>query len=203
MKSPCAILSLLIILSITACGNEKPGTTLIAGKVVDGEYRILKESFNKDKSINVLQIINFSCVHCYNAWQELKEINKTRTSKFSIETIPIAFAKDRDDVVRIFYLAIAKNNEKLVIDEIFSAKFKEKLDFQKTNDLKILAKKLGVLNEYILESSEHSVNLIMKREKDFAHSIGAESTPIWIVNQKISIKPSKENLNKILADISS
>ena len=195
--SPKLILALLAVL-LSGCG---PADYLYPATSLKGEYRAVRPPPQTLAVVQVEQIINFSCKHCYQAWKELEQLALRAHGRLEIVTLPIVFANGSEHATRLFHVAKRERGERQAIAAIFAAAFDEGKDLRNESSVIEVAEKLLLRELYIREKGASWVNAAIARDRARAARYDLSRTPSWVIAEQWIVKPDAANMWLIINNL--
>ncbi len=203
MKKIFAVILILTFLSTPSFGADAE---------IKGKYEVIgsTEGLKGASQVELLELFNYSCGHCYRFLETSKKLRKKYGAKLFHKKYPIYWGEQTAYPAMAFYISDSLGMEEKFTQELFDTNFKLNINIFRSRVIKLLARDYGIDKEMSsgMESKkiEAKVNKGLKMARDYK----ANETPTIIINNVLKVTPSlsggdvvkmTENLDLIIGDI--
>jgi protein dithiol oxidoreductase (disulfide-forming) len=168
-----------------------------AEEKIRGKYEVIGDisKLKNAKTIEMVELFNYSCGHCYKFLETSKRLRSKFKDKLHHKKFPIYWGNQTPYPAMAFYIADELGVEEEFTQELFDTTFKLGVDIFQIKVIKFLARDFkidkemteGMQSAVIKAKTDHSLEL--------AKQFKANETPTIIINDVLKVAPSMTNGN--------
>lgn len=183
MKHVIALLACLALLW--------PASAFSADKI-KGKYEVIGDLNNLKnvKQIEMLELFNYSCGHCYRFLETSKRLHKKYKSKLLHRKSPIYWGNQTAFPAMAFYIADEQGMEEKFTKELFDTNFLMKINIFQPRVIKLLSKDHGIEKEMSEGMNDPRIKEKVQASLALAKKYSANETPTIIINETLKVAPS-------------
>jgi protein dithiol oxidoreductase (disulfide-forming) len=203
MKKIFAVILILTFLSTPSFGADAE---------IKGKYEVIgsTEGLKGASQVELVELFNFSCGHCYRFLETSKKLRKKYGAKLFHKKYPIYWGEQTAYPAMAFYISDSLGMEEKFTQELFDTNFKLNINIFRSRVVKLLAKDYGIDKEMSSGMQSKKIEAKVNKGLQMARDYEANETPTIIVNNVLKVTPSlsggdvvkmTENLDLIIGDI--
>jgi thiol:disulfide interchange protein DsbA len=201
-KVSAVLLAVFLFLPVGVRADEK----------IRGKYEVIGDisKLKNVKTIEMVELFNYSCGHCYRFLETSKRLRAKFKDKLHHKKFPIYWGNQTAYPAMAFYIADEQGIEEEFTQELFDTSFKLGVDIFQPKVIRFLARDFKIDNEMTEGMQSASIKAKTDHSLELAKQFKANETPTIIINDVLKVAPSMtngsteemtDNLEVIFADI--
>lgn len=183
-----------------------------ADEKIRGKYEVIGDisKLKNVKTIEMVELFNYSCGHCYRFLETSKRLRAKFKDKLHHKKFPIYWGNQTAYPAMAFYIADEQGVEEEFTQELFDTSFKLGVDIFQPKVIRFLARDFKIDKEMTEGMQSASIKAKTDHSLELAKQFKANETPTIIINDVLKVAPSMtngsteemtDNLEVIFADI--
>ena len=179
---------------------------------IKGNYEVIgsTEGLKGNSQIELIELFNYSCGHCYKFLETSKRLRKKYGTKLFHKKFPIYWGDQTAFPAMAFYISDSLGMEEKFTQELFDTNFKLHINIFRARVIRLLAKDYGIDKEMNSGMGSKIIEAKVNKGLQMARNFKANETPTIIINKALKVTPSMsggdvdkmtENLDLIIGDI--
>jgi len=179
---------------------------------IKGKYEVIgsTEGLKGSSQVELIELFNYSCGHCYKFLETSKKLRKKYGSKLFHKKFPIYWGDQTAYPAMAFYISDSVGMEEKFTQELFDTNFKLNINIFRARVIKLLARDYGIDKEMTSGMESKKIEAKVNKGLQMARDFKANETPTIIINKVLKVTPSisggsvdkmTENLDVIIGDI--
>lgn len=188
-------------------------TPSVADEKIKGKYEVIGslEKLKGAKQIEMIELFNYSCGHCYKFLETAQRLHKKYKGKLLHKKYPIYWeGKQTAYPSMAYYISDEQGVEEKFTQTLFDTNFKMNMDIFQPRIIKIVSMDFGIEKEMMEGFKSEKIKSKVQKALGMAQKYNANETPTIIINGVLKVTPSivggdvsvmTDNLEVIFDDI--
>ena len=184
-----------------------------ADEKIKGKYEVIGslEKLKGAKQIEMIELFNYSCGHCYKFLETAKRLHKKYKGKLLHKKYPIYWeGKQTAYPSMAYYISDEQGMEEKFTQALFDTNFKMNMNIFQPRIIKILSRDFGIEKEMVEGFKSAGIKKKVQQALGIAQKYNANETPTVIINGVLKVTPGivggdvevmTQNLEVIFDDI--
>ncbi len=168
-------------------------TPSIAEDKIKGKYEVIGslEKLKGAKQIEMIELFNYSCGHCFKFLETAKRLHKKYKGKLLHKKYPIYWeGKQTAYPSMAYYISDEQGMEEKFTQALFDTNFKMNMNIFQPRIIKILSRDFGIEKEMVEGFKSERIKKKVQQALGIAQKYNANETPTVIVNGVLKVTPS-------------
>jgi len=166
-----------------------------ADEKIQGKYEVIGDinKLKNIKTVEMIELFNFSCGHCYRFLESSKRLHSKFKDKLHHKKFPIYWGNQTPYPAMAFYIADELGVEEEFTQELFDTTFKLGVDIFQVKVIKFLARDYKIGKEMAEGMQSAAIKAKTDHSLELAKQFNANETPTIIINGVLKVAPSMTN----------
>lgn len=167
-------------------------TPCIADEKIKGKYEVIGslEKLKGAKQIEMIELFNYSCGHCYKFLETSKRLHKKYKGKLLHKKYPIYWeGKQTAYPSMAYYISDEQGMEEKFTQALFDTNFKMNMNIFQPRVVKIISMDFGIEKEMVEGFKSERIKNKVQQALGMAKKYNANETPTVIINGVLKVTP--------------